>query len=156
MLVLHQNRTCHSAVYKNSIPESLLPNFLDLVVWAHEHECKIALEPSAEGQFYVSQPGSSAATSLCQAETVRKFCHVYIPHIHTRSNSSRDYCRHVGVLDIRRTDDGDNIRMTPVPLQSPRPFILEDVVLQDFTRVNCNPFLSKQLCIETDLGDAQS
>eukprot|EP00474_Spongospora_subterranea_P009905 CRZ10363.1 hypothetical protein [Spongospora subterranea] len=109
LLVLHQNRTRHSLVYKNCIPESLLPNFLDLVVWAHEHECRIELEESAEGRFWVTQPGSSAATSLCAAETVKK---------------------HVGLVEVR----GNNVRLTPIPLQSPRPFIMEDIVLEDFAR----------------------
>ncbi|SPR01546.1 unnamed protein product (mitochondrion) [Plasmodiophora brassicae] len=107
MLVLHQNRTQHSVVYKNSIPESLLPNFLDLVVWAHEHECRIELERSLQGNFLVTQPGSSAATSLCTAEAVKK---------------------HVGILEVR----GSDVRLQPIPLTTPRPFIIEDVVLSEY------------------------
>ena len=37
--VFHQNRAAHTPT--NHIPESFLPDFLDLVIWGHEHECKV-------------------------------------------------------------------------------------------------------------------
>ena len=39
IFVLHQNRVAHGQASKNSIKEEYLPDFLDLVVWGHEHEC---------------------------------------------------------------------------------------------------------------------
>lgn len=60
---------------KNHIPEKFLPSFLDLVVWGHEHECKIDPEVVATnsgGNMRITQPGSSIATSLSPGEAVRK------------------------------------------------------------------------------------
>ncbi|KAL0173805.1 hypothetical protein M9458_029773, partial [Cirrhinus mrigala] len=48
----------------NYIPEQFLDDFLDLVVWGHEHECKIAPVRNEQQLFYVTQPGSSVVTSL--------------------------------------------------------------------------------------------
>ena len=57
----------------NYIPEHFLDEFLDLVVWGHEHECLIDAEWSASGKsFYVTQPGSSVATSLSPGEAKPK------------------------------------------------------------------------------------
>jgi double-strand break repair protein MRE11 len=53
------------------IPEGFLDEFLDLVIWGHEHECLIDPTPSPKGVL-ISQPGSSVATSLCEAEAVPK------------------------------------------------------------------------------------
>lgn len=39
MFVLHQNRVSHGASGKNAVREDLLANFLDIVIWGHEHEC---------------------------------------------------------------------------------------------------------------------
>lgn len=102
--VLHQNRTKHSQT--NYIPEQYLDDFLDLIIWGHEHECKI--EPTWNGtqNFYVSQPGSPIATSLSKAETVEK-------------------C--IGLLSIK----GKDFKMKKIPLQTVRPFCLEDVILRD-------------------------
>lgn len=54
------------------LPESFLPDFLDLIVWGHEHECRIQPEFNSEQSFFVMQPGSSVATSLCAGEAVDK------------------------------------------------------------------------------------
>ena len=65
--VLHQNRVSHSLHEKNFISAKQLPDFLDMVVWGHEHECLMD-EDSEEGEFVIVQPGSSVATSLSQGE----------------------------------------------------------------------------------------
>lgn len=70
LMVVHQNRAKHGP--KNYLPEQFLDNFLDLVVWGHEHECRIDQEWNAEQAFFVTQPGSSIATSLCHGEAVPK------------------------------------------------------------------------------------
>lgn len=40
LFVLHQNRVQHTAAGKSCVQEPHLPNFLDLVIWGHEHECR--------------------------------------------------------------------------------------------------------------------
>lgn len=64
-------RSKHGAT--NYIPEQFLDDFLDLVVWGHEHECKIAPVRNEQQLFYVTQPGSSVVTSLSPGEAVKKF-----------------------------------------------------------------------------------
>ena len=44
LFVLHQNRVYRGHQAKNAVPESSLPDFLDLVVWGHEHECRPAAD----------------------------------------------------------------------------------------------------------------
>lgn len=57
----------------NFIPEQFLDDFIDLVIWGHEHECKIAPTKNEQQLFYVSQPGSSVVTSLSPGESVKKW-----------------------------------------------------------------------------------
>jgi len=106
MFVIHQNRTRRSKVDKNYIPEEILPKFLDVVYWAHEHECLIELEESLGANFYVTQPGSPIATSLGAADARPKY---------------------VGIMDIR----GDQCRLHPVRLKKTRPFVWDEIVLDD-------------------------
>ena len=68
VMLIHQNRAAHS---KNAISERYLPNWLDFVVWGHEHECLVEPTESAQG-FHVSQPGSSVVTSLIEGEAKQK------------------------------------------------------------------------------------
>ena len=70
LLVLHQNRSKHGPT--NFIPEEFLDKFIDLVFWGHEHECKVNPSWNALQNFYITQPGSSIATSLSHGETVEK------------------------------------------------------------------------------------
>lgn len=58
--------------HKNFIPESFLDQFIDLVLWGHEHECIIEPAYNPEQDFYVTQPGSSVATSLSEGESKTK------------------------------------------------------------------------------------
>lgn len=39
------------------VPESKLPSFLNLVIWGHEHECRIAPEGVTGAPYFISQPG---------------------------------------------------------------------------------------------------
>jgi double-strand break repair protein MRE11 len=71
IMLLHQNRVAHSP--KNFIPEQMLENFLDLIIWGHEHECKIVPAPCSDRDFYITQPGSSIATSLSEYEAKKKY-----------------------------------------------------------------------------------
>lgn len=104
MFVIHQNRSKHSAT--NYIPEQFLDDFLDLIIWGHEHECRIDPEWNGVQNFYVSQPGSSIATSLSEGETVKK---------------------HVGILKIR----GKDFKIDKIPLVTVRQFYMEDVILSE-------------------------
>ena len=46
---------------------------IDLVIWGHEHDCRIVPEPVAGKRYYISQPGSSVATSLAEGESLEKW-----------------------------------------------------------------------------------
>ncbi|XP_067606830.1 double-strand break repair protein MRE11 isoform X2 [Pseudorca crassidens] len=104
LFVIHQNRSKHGRT--NYIPEQFLDDFIDLVIWGHEHECKIAPTKNEQQLFYVSQPGSSVVTSLSPGEAVKK---------------------HVGLLRIK----GRKMNMQKIPLRTVRQFFMEDVVLAD-------------------------
>jgi double-strand break repair protein MRE11 len=101
---VHQNH--HAYTESGYLPESFLPEFLDLIIWGHEHECKIEPETNSERGFKVIQPGSSVATSLCQPETEPK---------------------HVTILSIT----GKEFTHEPIRLKSVRPFVMREVVLQE-------------------------
>ncbi|GFV89364.1 double-strand break repair protein MRE11 [Trichonephila clavipes] len=120
LMVVHQNRTKHGP--KNYLPEQFLDNFLDLVVWGHEHECRIDGEWNDKQAFFVTQPGSSVATSLCHGEAVPK---------------------HVGLLQIRKKE----FQITKIPLQTVRQFYIKDVDLED-TSLNLNAPDSSDKVIE--------
>ncbi|XP_007189876.1 double-strand break repair protein MRE11 isoform X3 [Balaenoptera acutorostrata] len=104
LFVIHQNRSKHGST--NFIPEQFLDDFIDLVIWGHEHECKIAPTKNEQQLFYVSQPGSSVVTSLSPGEAVKK---------------------HVGLLRIKER----KMNMQKIPLHTVRQFFMEDVVLAD-------------------------
>ena len=50
----------------------MIPEWMDLVIWGHEHECLIDPMESLVGTFRIIQPGSSVATSLTEGEAVQK------------------------------------------------------------------------------------
>lgn len=104
VFVLHQNRAKHGPT--NYIPEQFLDDFLDLIVWGHEHECKI--DPSFNGvqNFFITQPGSSIATSLSEGETKEK---------------------HVGLLFVNKKA----FKLKKIKLQTVRQFYLMDIVLSE-------------------------
>lgn len=99
LFVLHQNRERRG--HAKAVTRDLLPEWLDLVIWGHEHPCRIALEGS---QPAITQPGSAVATALTAGEAIPK---------------------HVGLLEIR----GTSWRWTPIPLQTVRAFHYEDIRL---------------------------
>uniref|UniRef100_A0A182PIW7 Double-strand break repair protein n=1 Tax=Anopheles epiroticus TaxID=199890 RepID=A0A182PIW7_9DIPT len=102
IMVLHQNRAERGP--KKYLPESSLPEFLDLIIWGHEHDCRIEPEENAAKKFFVSQPGSTVATSLSEGEAIPKCC---------------------GLLSIHK----GLFRMDPIPLKSVRPFVFETIDL---------------------------
>eukprot|EP00051_Salpingoeca_urceolata_P001980 m.45836 g.45836 ORF g.45836 m.45836 type:complete len:714 (+) comp11810_c0_seq2:129-2270(+) len=104
LFVLHQNRVKHGE--KNYIPEKFLPNFLDMVIWGHEHRCEIAPERGPNQNFFITQPGSSIATSLSDGEAVTK---------------------HVALMQV----NGKKFMFEKLPLKTVRPFVMEEVALAD-------------------------
>ncbi|CAG6003154.1 unnamed protein product [Menidia menidia] len=105
LFTIHQNRSKHGPT--NYIPEQFLDEFLDLVVWGHEHECLIAPTRNEQQLFYVTQPGSSVATSLSPGEATKK---------------------HIGLLRVK----GRKMNLKKIPLKTVRQFFIQDVVLADY------------------------
>lgn len=108
ILVLHQNRARHGC--KSYAGEHLLPSFVDLVFWGHEHECRIEPEDSLD-QFRITQPGSSVATSLSPGEAVPK---------------------HIGMLRVRGSED---FYIEKFPLLTTRPFVFDTLSLDEFSDI---------------------
>lgn len=88
------------------MPENFLPEFLDLVVWGHEHECLIEPRLNPEMSFHVMQPGSSVATSLMPGEAVPK---------------------HVAIVSVT----GKEFKSESIRLKTIRPFVMKEIVLQE-------------------------
>lgn len=95
----------------------MLDDFLDFVVWGHEHECLVSEQQSPNG-FYITQPGSSIATSLSLGEAKDK---------------------HVALLKI---DENNRHQCTGIPLKTVRPFIIDSI---DLTQTAINPVDTKQV-----------
>ncbi|KAN0094824.1 Metallo-dependent phosphatase-like protein [Tylopilus felleus] len=104
ILLLHQNRVRHGP--QESVPEGMFDDSVDLVVWGHEHDCRIVPEPVAGKNYFITQPGSSVATSLADGESIEK---------------------HVALVEIQ----GKEFQLKPIPLRTVRPFVLEDIVLSE-------------------------
>ena len=105
MLLFHQNRVAHGAT--SVIPESFLDDALDLVVWGHEHDNQIEPWYCAQRDFYVTQPGSTVATSLSEGEA--------------RGPKS------VALLEVT----GRAFKLHAIALKTVRPFAFGDASLQD-------------------------
>ncbi|CCE63968.1 hypothetical protein TPHA_0G01310 [Tetrapisispora phaffii CBS 4417] len=105
IMCVHQNHTGHTNTA--FLPEQFLPGFLDMVIWGHEHECIPHLVHNPLKNFDVLQPGSSVATSLCDAEAQDK---------------------HVFILEVRK---GEPRKLIPIPLKTTRPFIMRNITLTD-------------------------
>ncbi|TPX61200.1 hypothetical protein PhCBS80983_g01238 [Powellomyces hirtus] len=103
MLVIHQNRIAHGPT--NYIPEAYLDDFLNLILWGHEHECLVDPVHNSVQDFHITQPGSSVATSLCEGESVPK---------------------HIAILKIT----GMDFQIQPIRLRTVRPFVMDEVILQ--------------------------
>eukprot|EP00124_Ichthyophonus_hoferi_P004724 Ihof_evm1s559 gene=Ihof_evmTU1s559 len=117
LLVLHQNRAAHGA--NSYIKEEFLPDFLNLVIWGHEHECLLTPEENSTKGFFVSQPGSSIATSLSDGEAVQK---------------------KIGILEIQQQpeDNAPKFRMKEISLKTVRPFVLDEITLADHDEFSPN------------------
>ena len=99
-----KNSNAHTE--KGYLREDFLPEFLDLIIWGHEHECLIDPKYNPQTNFHVMQPGSSVATSLMPGEAVPK---------------------HVAVLSIT----GRDFAVETIRLKTVRPFVMREVVLSE-------------------------
>ncbi|KAL4891509.1 Mre11 DNA-binding presumed domain-containing protein [Aspergillus ambiguus] len=104
LMCVHQNH--HAYTETGYLPENFLPEFLDLVIWGHEHECLINPKLNPETKFHVMQPGSSVATSLVPGEAVAK---------------------HVAILSVT----GREFKCEPIRLKSVRPFVMKEIILSE-------------------------
>ena len=102
LIAVHQNHYAHTAT--GYLPENMLPDFMDLVIWGHEHECLLDPVKNDETGFRVMQPGSSVATSLVPGEAVTK---------------------QVGILSIT----GRDFQLEKIPLKTVRPFVTKEIHL---------------------------
>ncbi|KIR56469.1 DNA repair protein (mre11) [Cryptococcus gattii Ru294] len=102
ILLVHQNRVRHGP--QNYVPENMFDDSMRLVIWGHEHDCRITPESVADKSYFITQPGSSVATSLAPGEAIPK---------------------HVGLLSIQ----GSQFQLEELPLKTVRPFELDEVVL---------------------------
>lgn len=102
LLAVHQNHHAHTPT--SYLPENMLPEWLDLVVWGHEHECLVDPRHNPETGFHVMQPGSSVATSLVPGEAVAK---------------------HVAVVSVT----GREFSVEKHRLKTARPFVTAEIVL---------------------------
>ncbi|KAL7424851.1 meiotic recombination [Cryptotrichosporon argae] len=104
LLLVHQNRVNHGP--QQSVPEGMFDDSIKLVVWGHEHDCRIWPEQVEGKPYYITQPGSSVATSLAPGEALPK---------------------HVGILSIQDSQ----FQIAEIPLKTVRPFELDEVVLAE-------------------------
>ncbi|GHJ88934.1 hypothetical protein NliqN6_5336 [Naganishia liquefaciens] len=104
MMLVHQNRVKHGP--QNSVPEGMFDDSIDLVVWGHEHDCRIEPEAVPRKSYFITQPGSSVATSLSQGESIQK---------------------KVGILSIQ----GDQFDIEPIVLKTVRPFKIGEIIMED-------------------------
>lgn len=107
IMLVHQNRVAHGP--NNSVPDEAFGDEVNLVVWGHEHDCisQARPVPVTNRPYYISQPGSSIATSLAKGESIPK---------------------HVGLIKIQ----GKEFDFTPIRLRSVRPFVFEELSLAEY------------------------
>ncbi|MBW0480653.1 hypothetical protein O181_020368 [Austropuccinia psidii MF-1] len=104
LMLVHQNRVAHG--HQNSVPENGFGDDVDLLIWGHEHDCLIQPHEVPGKGYFISQPGSSVATSLAKGESLKK---------------------HVAILEIQDRD----FSMIPIPLKTVRPFIFHEIILSE-------------------------
>ena len=113
---------------QESVPEGMFDDSVDLVIWGHEHDCRIVPEPVAGKRYYITQPGSSVATSLAEGESIDKWISFYYYPCLLDADSICPRCsRHVALLKIQ----GKEFQLQPIPLRTVRPFVMDEIVLTE-------------------------
>eukprot|EP00924_Labyrinthula_sp_SR-Ha-C_P012969 maker-scaffold_12-snap-gene-5.30-mRNA-1 protein AED:0.01 eAED:0.01 QI:86/1/1/1/1/1/2/41/688 len=118
LFMVHQNRQNRGKGNRNCIQEEHIPEFMNLVVFGHEHDCQVDFTQSivTQKEFSISQPGSSIATSLSPGEAKEK--HVIVLEIQNDANDSTGY------------------RHKAIKLRTVRPFIHQDIILNGFKELD--------------------
>ncbi|GJP31646.1 hypothetical protein CLOM_g14710 [Closterium sp. NIES-68] len=113
ILVVHQNRNVRMTGAKKvvTVDQTKFASFLDLIVWGHEHECLIHPTKPEPAKYYVTQPGSSVVTQLCEGEARPK-----------------------QVLFLRV--QGNQFESHNIALTTPRPFQYAELCLREAEGVN--------------------
>lgn len=109
ILVVHQNRfkgNGQGPSAKNCIMDWSFPEFFDLIVWGHEHDCFTTPRTTENRGYVIYQPGSSVATSLTEGEAREK---------------------HMFLLEIRRVA----YKVTPIPFKTTRKVIFKNIELSN-------------------------
>lgn len=128
ILILHQNRfkgIRPGVPYKNCIHATMLPTFLDLIIWGNEHESSDELVEDPVQNFYIYQPGSSIPTSLNQAEALPK---------------------HAGFFEI---SEKKNFRFVPIALRNQRPLYVKNLELEQLVE-NKKPSVFQKLRMDEE------
>ncbi|XP_054160560.1 double-strand break repair protein MRE11-like [Oppia nitens] len=115
IVVVHQNRIKHPNT--KYLPEKFLSDLPQLVIWGHEHESRPECDYNETEQFFVYQPGSTVATSLCEAEALPK---------------------HVGLLEVffDEMNKTPQFRIRSRKLKTVRPFVWESIDIHDLIQRN--------------------
>jgi len=107
ILLLHQTKERGAGIGLNKrqyIREKILPDFFNLIVWGHEHECIPILKKCEQTGTNILYLGSTVVTSLIDSEAKPKHCFI---------------------LDLQKTD----FKLEPIPLKTARPFIYDQIEL---------------------------
>lgn len=131
ILVVHQNHSQHGPT--NFLPEQFLPNFIDLVIWGHEHECLIDPVENPNKGFKVMQPGSTVATSLSESEIAPK---------------------HVAIITIA---PNKLMSVEKLKLRTVRPIAMKTVVLsRDASHINVSDREARGKITQWLMGEVES
>lgn len=141
---------------QQSVPEGMFDDSIKLVVWGHEHDCRITPEKVEGKDYYITQPGSSVATSLAPGEAIPKYVSTHV---------DKDFAdfRHVGLLSIQ----GSQFQIAEIPLKTVRPFIFDEITLAQLAeneenkinledRDSITAFLRKMVRVASRVGLAKS
>ena len=125
LFIIHQNRVKHGE--KSYIKPEFIPPFMDLVFWGHEHDNQIIPSTVTVGTktIYITQPGSTVATSLMEGEAGEK---------------------NVGILYVREKE----FKIDPRVLLSVRPFLTEDLFLDDKVSDHDNDMICQYISAKMD------
>ncbi|XP_076376684.1 double-strand break repair protein MRE11 [Megalopta genalis] len=104
LFVLHKKRAPY--IRHGYTSEAHFPPLIHLVVWGGEHECRITGESISKQEYYVTQPGSTVATSLCEGESKAK---------------------HIGILCV----NDYRVKLKKLKLKTVRPFVFDTLNLDD-------------------------
>ena len=116
ILVIHQTKERGGSIGNSKrifIRERIFPDFIDLILWGHEHECiPIAKKCEITGS-HILYMGSTTITSLIDAEAKPKHCFI---------------------LKVSKT----KFNILPIPLKEARQFIYGQIELSkcELKRVN--------------------